>query len=512
MKLKKESILNFIKAVIFLTILFLFFLFFTYLFRNNGEGQRGNILGYYEEEENSLDVVFVGASNVVRYWNPMRAYEQYGFTSRNYATVSMRAVTYLYALKDALRTQDPELVVMEARLFTRDYSSKITVGAQNFFDSLDISPFRCKAIQYYCDVLDLSWDEAVLLYFDLIYYHDNYAALTNPVNWSLADNRLDKGSETAKFFKGYSLSSALYLFDDPSGNITDECGEVDSIAMELYVDIIEYCKSNDIPLMFVATPIVTTEDEEKRFNTLAQVAESYGVEFVNTNRFYEEMGLDFTQDFYDDHHVNILGADKFTDYFAAYLNETYDLPDHRGEDAYASWDVRYEEYLVESDKSRQSVLDKIATNEEAWEAEAKMLHTKDPMEWLSLGEHSGITLFALAGEPCEYKPSAETKLILGMFGVPDSYLNGGASFKAIYNNELIYSNDEQSDKAGKVGTAEIRYTLSTKKAPSLVINKVEYYDVAKGDIQLVAFDNNKNEVVDVVYMSVAEDGMLLMER
>ena len=43
------------------------------------------IEGFYREEANSLDVLFVGASEVYSDYSPVYAYEKYGFTSYNYS-------------------------------------------------------------------------------------------------------------------------------------------------------------------------------------------------------------------------------------------------------------------------------------------------------------------------------------------------------------------------------------------------------------------------------------------
>lgn len=510
MKLKKESIRNLIKAVLFLIVLFLLFLFFTYLFRNTEDSVRGYILSYYEEEEDTMDVVFVGASNVVMYWDGMRAWNEYGFASRNYGTTSLRADGFLYALKDALKTQSPEVLVVEARMFTRYYSDKTEVDtvSRNFYDSLDVGLFRTEAIRYCWQNLNLPWEESLSYFIDIIRYHDNYAALINPKNWELADNRTD----SVKYYKGYCLTGAVNIFDNPSENITDECANLNSTVLKLYTDIIEYCQNNDITLMFVATPIVAREDESQKFNTLAQVAESYGVEFVDTNKLYEEMGLDFTQDFYDNHHVNVLGSDKFTDYFAAYLVEKYDLPDRRNESEYASWNELYEEYIVAADKARTKALNAIATNEKALKIEAQMLETNDPMEWLALGDSSEITLLTVADAPCEQELSAESRLALKALGATDDFLAGSGSLKGIYNNKVTYSDSSEKDKKGKLGSEEIEYVLSIGEEPQILLGEHNYYDASRGGIQIVAFDINTNEVFDVVYLSVAEDGSLLMER
>ena len=41
------------------------------------------------------------------------------------------------------------------------------------------------------------------------------------------------------------------------------------------------------------------------------------------------MQLNFDTDFYNENHVNIFGADKYTDFLIAYLKEHYNLPDRR---------------------------------------------------------------------------------------------------------------------------------------------------------------------------------------
>ena len=47
-------------------------------------------------------------------------------------------------------------------------------------------------------------------------------------------------------------------------------------------------------------------------------------------------------------HVNFYGAEKFTDALAAYLNEHYDLPDRRNDEAVkGDWDGIYDELLFE---------------------------------------------------------------------------------------------------------------------------------------------------------------------
>ena len=57
------------------------------------------------------------------------------------------------------------------------------------------------------------------------------------------------------------------------------------------------------------------------------------------------VGFDYASDLTDTSHCNRWGAEKVTSYVGAYLKENYDLPDRRGDAAYASaWDAAYERY------------------------------------------------------------------------------------------------------------------------------------------------------------------------
>lgn len=361
MKIQKEIALNIVKATAFLLILLLLFFFFTYLFRNTSDSKRGNIVNYHAEPENTLDVVTIGASTIHRYWDPLRAWKTYGFTSYNYAVSAMSSSTYLAGLKDALKTQSPELVIVEARLFTRkDMEAENTVAARHLLDCLDYDFSRLQAVKYHCDTVGVSWENAIDLYIDLIYYHDNYEALKSRKNWKYADNKADPEDSVNK---GYFPNNDVDIFEDPSANLTDAHADLAPQAERYLRDILQYCRDKNVRLLLVATPVVITKTEAKRFAQIGRIAAEYGVPFLDTNLYYEEMGIDFTQDFSDAHHTSVLGADKFTDFLAGYLVKNYDLPDHREDPVYDRWDTAYESYLKKSDAAREKVREIIEARE-----------------------------------------------------------------------------------------------------------------------------------------------------
>ena len=94
----------------------------------------------------------------------------------------------------------------------------------------------------------------------------------------------------------------------------------------------------------VESPFVFSEQDVLESNTLEELAKDYGFPFLSMSFILKNTGLNYETDFCDVHHVNILGAEKYTLFLARYLSENYDLPDHRGDEAFSSWDEAWDRY------------------------------------------------------------------------------------------------------------------------------------------------------------------------
>ncbi len=93
------------------------------------------INGYTKEEKNSLDVLFVGDSDVYNGISPMEIYEKYGITSYDYASSAASNLLMYYMMLEALKTQNPKVVVMvETSIF--GYKE----GESNTHRAMDLLP------------------------------------------------------------------------------------------------------------------------------------------------------------------------------------------------------------------------------------------------------------------------------------------------------------------------------------------------------------------------------------
>ena len=105
------------------------------------------------------------------------------------------------------------------------------------------------------------------------------------------------------------------------------------------------CKEKGIEVVLLHLPKMSWTYEKSQ--AMETFAEEQGVDYVDfdTEEIRTQVGLDPAVDYYDQGHVNLTGSVKVSEWLGNYLDQTYDLPDHRGEEAYAQWDIDLQAYL-----------------------------------------------------------------------------------------------------------------------------------------------------------------------
>ena len=122
----KKNIIDITKILIFLILFVLIFIFLTYIMKPINVNLK-NIAGFYNEEKNSLDMVYIGGSAAFVYWQPLKAYEDEGIASYNFAVNSIQEESYKYMIKEVLEYQNPKLILIDARAYSyRDNEKKRT--------------------------------------------------------------------------------------------------------------------------------------------------------------------------------------------------------------------------------------------------------------------------------------------------------------------------------------------------------------------------------------------------
>lgn len=302
---------------------------------------------YYAEDKDTISVLVIGSSAIYRFWIPTQAYEEQGFTSAMIASAGQRMEAVPFIMEEAVHSQDVDLIIVESRnaivqssfaygaTFPEDEMiyrlSMVTIGLKNPL-------IRYKLID---TVLEEDENNKKLEWFiPILKYHDNFTDFESDV----LVKRLMGAHNEYKFAR---QSKAVKILEPKVYPIHDDIVITDEVKSQLD-DIVAKADELGKDLLFVATPYVATENRYSLQDDLNHYMEEKNYPYLNMNNYIDEMELDYSRDFYNGFHTNIVGAQKVTSYLAKYLKENYNFDTVKLTDEQkAGWDaaaVTWNEY------------------------------------------------------------------------------------------------------------------------------------------------------------------------
>lgn len=296
-------------------------------------------INFYEMENDTIDVLFLGSSLAATAYIPQEMYDHYGIRSYNLASEKQSPVVSYYWLKEALRYQSPKVLVMDCNYFfnTNDLIlNSPEISIRRALDHMRWSPVKFDAIRTICK-LDESQAWASYL-FPNIRYHERWAELTES-DFTLA--RLADGYH----LKGYAPlagrcgSGEGYI---PYENDDSARETVMPPLMESYLDKIRtLCEQENISLVLTNVPQLNADIG--KFHTIQKYAKEHDLAFYDFNEknLYEASGYYFPEDSSDSSHTNLWGARKITAYLGGILAEQYEI----GGETDAQWETTKDSYV-----------------------------------------------------------------------------------------------------------------------------------------------------------------------
>lgn len=339
--MSKEKAKQIILDAIFLLLCGCAFMMASYLVRpiliyNNVS--RDNIAGFYGEKPETLDVIYTGGSCAFTYYNPLVAYNETGYTSYDLAYNGAFSDFYIYLVKEALKTQSPKLYILDLRAFElrpdtyEGYRGNVTPG----INSMNYSLNRLDSIIHLVPKED--WKTMAL---DVLMYHQRWKELDGK-SYEYIFNKVvnrNKGYGTLKEVKEVELNEFDY---------SDECAEISSESETVFRELCEYCSKQSFKTLFIVPPYVDVTDdicEPKIYNSYKKIIDEYGLDYLDCNLLYDEIGMNGDTDYYNEHHTNNIGSYRYSRFLSNYLSEKYDLPDHRDDPDFSEWADDYKSYL-----------------------------------------------------------------------------------------------------------------------------------------------------------------------
>ena len=333
------------------------------------------IKGFYLEPKDSLNMVTIGASETYTAIAPGLLWKEFGFTSYNYSVAGSPISIVKSQVKEILANQDPKVIVIEINGTLQDDEYQINEKLLRKY--IYNIPWSVNKINTIKEIVPE--DQQTEYFIPFLKYHSNWQSLDLCIaNFYLQSRMMLEGSSRLKGFQ--TISGA----EETKSKVIDVKGDTSVLPLsekaEYYLrDLLQYLKDEGIDnVLFMRTPHRITKKSYpfyQRANEAEKIIKEYGFPYVNFETQKDEIGLSMMDDFYNNHHLNLYGQKKFTNYFGNYMVEHYDLKDSvHLEKVIKEWDktaedtedcLEYVETMIE-DKNRSII-------NEGWK-EARRLH------------------------------------------------------------------------------------------------------------------------------------------
>lgn len=330
--INKQKVNSFIKIIAFIIVFVLLLeaLSLSIFSKNNAINMTtkyARSYSYIQEPDNSIQIACLGNSDLYSGFVPTVLWEKYGYTSTILANPRQTPARSYELLKDLLKSQQPNLVILETDMLYAEEPKNNAVKklsfSKNNFDNLFA----------YLNTDDFG--EKVENHFSIFLFHDRW----KKIGLKKKDKPIHVNSHGYKYNTDIrKIKKIKYMIK------TDKSEDIEKESLIYFDKMIKLCKQNNIEIIFVEMPSVNSWNYE-RHNAAENLAKSYNINFIDLNLCLKKMKFDMDSDFRDKgNHLNYSGAAKATDYIGNAIKEDYDIEDRRNSKDYEFWNENLAEF------------------------------------------------------------------------------------------------------------------------------------------------------------------------
>ncbi len=295
-----------------------------------------NVKDFYSLPKNSLDILTVGSSQVIKGFSAVELYKNFGYSAYGLATTQQSILNSYAWIKESLKTQDEKIILLEAKML---FESTPEPQNRKGFDNMHLSVNKIKAAYN-----DSKQREIVGVYDETQKNKENGIETTESSNFTenflglvfpiiRYHSRFSEAAAESKLpskyvnYRGYSISGAM-CGNKTYVNLEETISSKRSFYGEnrKYIqEIIDLCKKKNIQLIIFKNPDMDWDME--RYNSVKEIADINGIPYIDFNLKSLCDAIGFVYEYDDQHlnHLNIYGAQKVTNYLGQYIKDNYDL-------------------------------------------------------------------------------------------------------------------------------------------------------------------------------------------
>ena len=269
--------------------------------------------GFFSEPKGTIDISVIGNSDAYSGFSPMELWNSYGYTAYVSGEGSQTVAQAYSMLSKVLKVQTPKVVILET---------------DGFFT-------KSKVVENAAKIVNASLGSS----FSVFQYHDRWKKV--------------KIGELFKkpHYTGHCAPKGQWLSNDVKGyngkeymKKTDKSAEIPLGTKHSAEAFVKTCRDKNIEVLFLELPSQSSWNYKKH-NAVKKYADELGVTFIDMNIDRERFDFNWKTDTRDGgNHLNSKGARKFTLFLGKYLEEKYNLTDHRKDKKYSRWNEDFKDY------------------------------------------------------------------------------------------------------------------------------------------------------------------------
>ena len=337
----KEKLILLLKTVVFLCILAAV-LFSANLIVQRKSSYEKNQMFFEEAKKDNIDVFLLGSSHVINGINPIQLFDETGITAYNLGGYGSVHLSSYWQMMLALDYCKPKMVVIDSYMLENNVrfidDPDANVSSDELHLNIDRFPFNKTKFLAINDML-MDKDKKYSYWADFRVYHDRWKELTED------DFRRLTGTAKINHLMGAVMKYEVHAAEFNYVDYQAEAMQEETVGSNYLRRIIEECLNRGIQVAVITTPFLAMQDGQMAAKTAEKIAAEYGV--LSLNMLNVPGLVDLNCDMEDAGHLNVLGCTKVTSYLGEFLRNTTDLPDHRGDERYATWQQFVGEYYDE---------------------------------------------------------------------------------------------------------------------------------------------------------------------
>jgi len=283
---------------------------------------------FIEEKDEKYDVQVFGSCHAYTSFNPKRLEETHSISSYVFANPGEIIPTTYLRMMERFKVDTPKVALVDIWGLNpyETYSTQDKIFTFYMPVNIELIPFSLEKLEVIRDYESLDFlteNFAIAKYKDRItsmeltqvdFDYSFDSIFPQSADYVQNEMTLRKNHNGFAAYNAKNYTKNLTDYDEKQAVVSD--GDVLTYEEDIikYVDkIIALCEKYDVELIFYRAPYISTENELRKSNWLYDYCEAKGIPYFDLEK---EIDFDHSRDFMDYYHLNVVGAERATDFLA----------------------------------------------------------------------------------------------------------------------------------------------------------------------------------------------------